>query len=360
MKEKRDSSLGELELDKLKLYFKREAVIYLTAFFCYNKVMKKYRPKTAGFYLNDKVPVVLKNKTVADVEELIKNRVSSFETINYIYVVNNQQNLLGVFSIKELFKADKKIRLIDLIKKELVYAYASTSQERVASLALRHSLKAVPIVNRQKHFLGVVASDDILKILDEELTDNILKLGGISENHKENVFSLSIAKSIKHRLPWLIIGLFGGIFTASLVANFEEVLSQNLILAAFIPLLVYMSGAVSAQMQTFIIRDLFLNHHLKFLKYFLRQAIIVSSIGLIISLLLYFISYLLYQQASLSFILSLSLLLSIISALITGLIFPYIFNRLKLDPADISGPIATIIQDIFSILLYFLIASWCL
>lgn len=264
MKEKRDSSLGELELDKLKLYFKREAVIYLTAFFCYNKVMKKYRPKTAGFYLNDKVPVVLKNKTVADVEELIKNRVSSFETINYIYVVNNQQNLLGVFSIKELFKADKKIRLIDLIKKELVYAYASTSQERVASLALRHSLKAVPIVNRQKHFLGVVASDDILKILDEELTDNILKLGGISENHKENVFSLSIAKSIKHRLPWLIIGLFGGIFTASLVANFEEVLSQNLILAAFIPLLVYMSGAVSAQMQTFIIRDLFLNHHLKF------------------------------------------------------------------------------------------------
>ncbi len=321
--------------------------------------MKKYPPKTAGRYLNSKVPIVEKNTTVATVEEIINDKINSFDTINYIYVVGRNNHLLGAFSIKELFKANKKTKVIELVNKNLIYVSGYTDQEKVAMLALRNSLKAIPVVNKEKKFLGVVASDDILKILDEEATDNLLRLSGISENTglKENIFTLSIISSIKHRLPWLIIGLIGGIFTASLVSSFEEILSQNLILAAFIPLLVYMSGAVSAQMQTFIIRDLFLNNKLKFIKYFLRQAIVVSVIGVIISVLLYFISYLLYQKADISLILALALISTTITALTTGLIFPYVFSRLKLDPADVSGPIATIIQDILSIIVYFFIAS---
>jgi magnesium transporter len=324
--------------------------------------MNKYPKKTAGYFITSNVPVVNERQTVAEVEKLLINQVNNFATINYIYVINKRNKLLGVFSIKELFKASKDTEVRDLMIKNCITVSAYTNQEKVAMLALKNSLKAVPVVSKDKQFLGVLASDDLLKILDEEASDNLLKLSGVSEkmSASDNIFTLSIFESIKHRLPWLIIGLLGGIFTASLVANFEEILSQNIILAAFIPLLVYMSAAVSSQMQTFIIRDLFLNNNLKFLKYFLRQAGVVLIISIIISALLYSISFLMYQQLDISYILSLALFLTIITSLITGLIFPYVFSRLKLDPADVSGPIATIVQDILSILVYFLIASWFL
>jgi magnesium transporter len=117
-----------------------------------------------------------------------------------------------------------------------------------------------------------------------------------------------------------------------------------------------MSNAVGAQMQSFIIRDLAIDLKLNFFKYLIKQSAILLFIALIISFLLYIISFILYNLTNISLILAIALFLAILTSLITGLIFPFIFSRLKLDPADASGPIATIVQDILSILVYFLIA----
>lgn len=321
--------------------------------------MKKYPPRSAGAYLCTKVPLVNENSKLRDVSQLIEKRAKDFETINYIYVVDDENILKGVFSIKELFKNKGSLSVLDLANRNLVYVFAHSHQEKVAMLALKNSLKAIPVLSKEKKFLGVVASDDVIKILDQEATDNLLRISGVSEslNIKENIFTLPIIKSIKNRLPWLIIGLIGGILTAGVVSQFEAVLSKNIILAAFIPLIVYMSDAVGTQMQAFIIRDLSLNSKLNFLKYLLRQAAVVLIMALIISTLLFLISFSLYQSISLSFILASALFLAIVSSLFTGLIVPYTFSRFKFDPADVSGPIATIIQDILSILVYFFIAN---
>jgi magnesium transporter len=180
----------------------------------------------------------------------------------------------------------------------------------------------------------------------------------IVQRYKEdNVLRLPFWQSVRHRFPWLLLGLFGGVMAAGIVGSFEETISQHLVLAAFIPLIVYMADAVGTQMEAFIIRDLAMHPRLPFRRYVLRQLSIIVLIGVLTSTLLYTGSLLVYRQAMVSLVLGVSLFAAIISSVLTGLIIPYAFGRFRMDPANASGPIATIIQDLLSVFIYFLVAS---
>jgi magnesium transporter len=158
-------------------------------------------------------------------------------------------------------------------------------------------------------------------------------------------------------MPWLVLGLLGGILAARIVGGYEDILSKNLILAAFIPLIVYMADAVGTQMEAFIIRDLAVNPKLVFSRYLLKQIAIIAVLGSFISMLLFTISFLIYHTINVSIVLAISLFCAILSSVFSGLLIPWLFARMKFDPADASGPIATILQDTTSIVVYFSIAS---
>jgi len=176
----------------------------------------------------------------------------------------------------------------------------------------------------------------------------------------DDIFLIPIHRSIFHRVPWLIIGLLGGVLAAKIVENFETTLESNLYLAAFIPLIVYMSDAVGTQMEAFEIRDMAVTNHFKFVKYFVRQFIIVTIKALILSSLLYIINIFLGHELMVGWVLALSLFAANMSSLVTGLLVPYIFTKIELDPANASGPIATIIQDLMSVTIYFMVANYLL
>ena len=177
-----------------------------------------------------------------------------------------------------------------------------------------------------------------------------------SKNQVDDIQKLTVAKSVRRRVPWLMIGLLGGLAAAGVITSFEETISQNLILASFIPLIVYISDAVGSQMEAFAIRDFALHTRLKFHNYFLRQFIIVAIISFILAIALFVISLVIKQDLKISIVLSISLFLAILSSISTGLLVPYIFNKINLDPANASGPIATVIQDILSVIIYFNVA----
>lgn len=179
----------------------------------------------------------------------------------------------------------------------------------------------------------------------------------VSKKTIDDVLKIPVSKSVLHRLPWLVIGLFGGLLAAQVVGYFESTLKSNLILATFIPLIVYISDAVGTQMEAFVIRDMAIQKRMHIVNYILKQFIIISVTGAILSLILFPLTAVLYKDLSLAFVLSLSLFVAIISSLITGLIIPYIFNKFRFDPANASGPIATIIQDLMSVTIYFYIAN---
>ena len=170
---------------------------------------------------------------------------------------------------------------------------------------------------------------------------------------------LSTTTLIKHRLPWLVLGLMGGIATSHIVSSFEEVLQKNLILAAFIPLIVYMSDAVGDQMEAFVIRDLAI-HKLNFIKYIGRQFLITAFIALLLGTVLFIYTVISQKDPKIALVLSTALFTSTTSSVFTGLVLPLIFNKIHLDPANASGPIATIIQDLLSVTIYFSVASYLL
>lgn len=181
-----------------------------------------------------------------------------------------------------------------------------------------------------------------------------------SQTIKDDVLHQTIWQSFRHRIPWLTAGLFGGLLAAVVIDNFEKVISQNLILAAFIPLIVYMADAVGTQMESFVIRDLALNPKIIFSRYFFKHFLVTACIGFCISLVLFLASLIIYDNYQISLVLAISLFLAILTSLVTGLLIPYFFGKFRFDPADASGPIATIIQDILSVLVYFSIASFLL
>jgi magnesium transporter len=314
--------------------------------------------ESAGHIMVTNVPTIHESATVGDAEQLLLKETKNFAAIDYIYVLDNKKRLAGVIPIKEIFRSPKHIALKSFPTKEMISVRPHTDRERVALLALKHNIKSVPVIDKEDLFLGIVPYDAILGAMHAEGVENILRFGGVSSHGSfDDIFHLPILVSLKHRLPWLILGLLGGIATAAIVGSFEEVLSKNIILAAFIPLIVYMADAVGTQMEAFIIRDLAINPELKLLKYLLRQALIVVLIGLLVSAIMYGISLFLYHDPNISFVLVAALFCAIVSSLITGLIIPYAFEKLHLDPANASGPVATIIQDVLSVIIYFAIAS---
>lgn len=307
------------------------------------------------------IPVVAPEMRIDAVRAMLEGGAVSFETINYIYVTGEGKCLLGVFSIKELFAADGKKEAQDIMRGDIVFVHPYTDQERIALLALEKNVKAIPVIDKEGEFLGVVQFDAILKVLDTESVEDMFRFGGLYHRGPvDDVLAMPVRKALGHRIPWLVIGLLGGMVAASIVASFEETIASNIILAAFIPLMVYMADAVGTQMEAFIIRDLAVNPKLKFLRYMFKQMYIVFILGLIMSAVLGAVSYFFYGKPEISMVLSFSLFFAICSSVLTGLVIPFFFSKIRLDPANASGPIATIIQDVLSVLVYFSVASWLL
>lgn len=174
----------------------------------------------------------------------------------------------------------------------------------------------------------------------------------------DNIQKLPVRVSVWHRIPWLILGLMGGVFASKIVGSYRDALSNHLVIAGFIPLMVYMSDAVGTQMESIVIRDFALNNHIKFIKYFLNHLKVTLFIAIILSTLLYLYITFTYNDYALALAVSLSLFFSVSSSVVTGFLMAILFEKvLPFDPANASGPIATIMQDLISIIIYFAIVS---
>lgn len=164
-------------------------------------------------------------------------------------------------------------------------------------------------------------------------------------------------KEIKTRVIWLLIGLLLSLGIAELIKRFDTTLQENLVLASFIPLVVYMSDAVGTQMEAIIIRSMHTRGKFNFVKFFGQQAAIVSVVALIVGTVAGFVVSWLNQSSDLGVVIGISLFFGILSSLITGSVLPYLFWKLHSDPAEASGPVATVIQDFLSVLIFFLVAQ---
>jgi len=310
--------------------------------------------KKINNFITTSIPKVNKNDFLSEVEHFLS--LNKFDTIDYIYVINEKDELIGVFSIKELFLNSKDKKVEDVMKTKIVKAELSSTPEQVAILALKNNLKAIPIVNENNKLLGIIPSDSILEILHLENVEDFLRSVGIHSPVRETLEgnSLFLAKA---RLPWLIFGLIGGTIAALIVEYFEFSLKKHFILAAFIPLMVYIADAVGTQTETIFIRNLIFKEKINILSYFIKEFTTGILISTILALILFITAKLVFNADFLiSLILMVSLILTIMIAMGVGIIVPWFLNKVKKDPAIGSGPFGTIIRDILTLTVYLLIS----
>ncbi|HLC73269.1 MAG TPA: CBS domain-containing protein [Candidatus Nanoarchaeia archaeon] len=303
--------------------------------------------------------VVNKNQIVSEVHNLLIKKSNLFEVMDYIYVLGTDKKLVGVFSIKDLFRFPSNTKVESFMITKIISAQAKTETEKVAHIALRHEIKAIPIVENEK-LIGVVSSKNILKIIHQSSIKDRFHFAGIHNSHLDyaNTMQAPVIKSVIHRAPWLISGLIGILSIAAFIGIFENTLKENLILAFFIPVIVYICGALCTQIETLLVRDLaVMGKDLKIHKYIIKQGIISIIIALMISALLFLMISIFWQEKEIASVISLAAFLSLTLTTFTSFIIILGIKKLGGDPALGGGPFGTVISDSLAIIVYLLVAN---
>ena len=292
---------------------------------------KKFPLKTAGSRMITAFPRVQIGETIRDVERMLVKKARTFDTLDYVYVTDEDNVLHGVVSIKEILGISRKdVKVEEVMEKDLVVTHPLTPQERMVYLALSHGIKAIPVVDKRRRLLGIVPYDTILQIFNEEVREDIFKFGGIFQRVGKEFTTIKSPASlmIKTRLPWLIIGVLGGTITTSIVSSFENVLSTLLALAAFAPVLAYISDAVGTQSETLAVRSIALDQKLSLKSYFLREFVVAVSLALVCGFLITVVALIGWHNPLFGLIVGISMFLSIPAAVFISTSLPFLFKKL--------------------------------
>lgn len=312
--------------------------------------------ENAGHYLIAGVPRVRPDQTAGEVlEQLLSRR---YENVDVVCIADDDGKLRGTLGMAELLAMPRDRMISESMRADCPRVHPDVDQEKVASLALHHALNTIPVVDRSDRLLGVVPTEALLRILRREHVEDIHRFAGITrETHRarEAIESPPLRRA-RHRLPWLVLGLVGSMVATFVVSRFEQALSAKVSIAFFVPGLVYLADAIGTQTEAVAVRGLSLSHA--------RLARLVGGelrtgllIGLVLGAITLPLVWLVFNDLRLAMAVAFALFCAGGVATTIGLMLPWLLGRLGSDPAYGSGPLATIIQDVLSLLIYFAIVS---
>lgn len=294
---------------------------------------------------------------VGHIKEILAKKARQFEIIGYVYVVDHAQKLVGVISLKEILQANNESLSEKLMIKNIISIREDDHPEKVVHLALKYGFWSIPVVDKEKHLLGVIPHKTILSIFHHKVREDVLRSGGIHHKIKEiESLETPVSRLVRARLPSLFIGLLGGLVAAAIISNFESFLNEYIILASFIPVIVYLSDAIGTQSQTLVIRMIALEPNFSLRRYLFREIKIGSLLGFIFAISLFAAVFFGWGKLDLGIVIGSSIFLSMIFQTFFSTYISIIFEKFGIDPATATGPIATIISDITTIVAYFSIA----
>jgi magnesium transporter len=320
-----------------------------------HRTRRGHRAETAGWHVVERVPLAATRERAGEV--LARLPGNSFDYAHSVYVVDDDRRLLGTVKLPALLRAAPHRPIVELMERPLA-VHTDLDQERIASHALRHGLTAVPVTDGDGKLLGIVPPLVLLEVLRREHVEDLHRLAGIRRETTQARTAIEAppARRARDRLPWLLIGLAGSIVATLIVAFFERQLQSRVAIAFFIPGIVYLADAIGTQTEAIAVRGLSLSHAP------IRQLVMGElRTGLLIGLTLGALSFpavwLIFGDLRLAAAVSLALIVAGAVATTIGLLFPWVLERLGRDPAFGSGPIATIMQDVLSLVIYFALAS---
>lgn len=316
----------------------------------------KYPEDSAGSIMTIEYVSLRKDMTVQEALDHIKATGIHKETIYTCYVLENKK-LLGIVSAKSLITSNRDTKIEKLMNKNIISVQTHTDQEEVAKLFRKYDLIAMPVLDSENCFVGIVTFDDVMDVMIDETNEDISKMAAIEPNEK-GYFETTIWQHAKHRIMWLLILMFSATITGSIITRYENAFQAVPLLVSFIPMLMDTGGNCGSQSSTLIIRGLALGD-IKFKDLFrvifkeFRISLIVGAILAVANGLRIFIQY---QNPQIAIVVALSLAVVVILSKFIGCVLPLFANKVGLDPAIMASPLITTIVDTCSILVYFNIA----
>lgn len=316
----------------------------------------KYPEDSAGSIMTIEYVSLRKDMTVQEALDHIKATGIHKETIYTCYVLENKK-LLGIVSAKSLITSNRDTKIEKLMNKNIISVQTHTDQEEVAKLFRKYDLIAMPVLDSENCFVGIVTFDDVMDVIIDETNEDISKMAAIEPNEK-GYFETTVWQHAKHRIMWLLILMFSATITGSIITRYENAFQAVPLLVSFIPMLMDTGGNCGSQSSTLIIRGLALGD-IKFKDLFrvifkeFRISLIVGAILAVANGLRIFIQY---QNPQIAIVVALSLAVVVILSKFIGCVLPLFANKVGLDPAIMASPLITTIVDTCSILVYFNIA----
>ncbi len=321
-----------------------------------------YATDTAGGIMSPDVFALPRNTSIREAIETLQASHEELEMAFYLYVVNEHGHLVGVCSLRQLVVSSPEQLLDEIMVPEVTSVTTDTDQEVVAKLVARYNLLAIPVTDEANRLVGIVTVDDIIDVIKEEATEDMLMMAGAGAGAGD---TSSPFENAKQRMPWLLASFVGGIGSMAIIRFFEGTLLQVAALAAFIPITLGMGGNVGTQAATLVTRGLALGriHTTQFFVIVGREVATGCMLGAAYGLMLGTVASLIYAdpgdvqwstwQLSLTVALGVSTCMSV--AALVGGAFPLIFERMGIDPAIAVGPFVTTSVDITGIAVYFMI-----
>ena len=316
----------------------------------------RYDEDSAGGLMQTEYIVAKENWEVRRCVIEMRKQAEEIEKVYSIYVVDDDDRLLGILSLRRLLFADPKTLIREMFREDNIhFVKTSDAQEEVAEIMEKYDLVAVPVVDLQGKLVGRITIDDVVDVIREEAEKDFQMASGISENVES---SSSILKNTRSRLPWILIGLAGGVMSSQIIKGYEGSIALIPSLAFFIPLIASTAGNIGVQSSAIVVQGLASNDFQ--MKGILTQVVKESIVGMIVGLIcagvIYGVGYFFTEELKLATTLAISLFVVVVFSAVLGTFIPLVLDRLKIDPALATGPFITTANDIIGLSIYFLVA----
>ncbi len=310
-----------------------------------------YETDTAGGIMALEFVSVSANSTIREAIETIRKKREEVENLYYVWVVDDSGKLVGVVSIKDLVLEPRDRKIKDIMNPDVISVDANTDQEEVARIVKQYDLVNVPVVNGHHRLIGRITHDDIIDVIEEEASEDISLMGGVID---QEIAEESALKMSRARLPWLLLGLLGGVLSAFVISRFHTSIEKILALSFFIPVIMAMGGNTGTQAATVVIRGLATGDIsiVRTGKRLLTELWVALINGILCGILLGLIVAFWLSDRHLGLGVGLSLISVILFSGSFGAFVPFALKKLNVDPALAAGPFITTSNDILGLLIY--------
>lgn len=315
-----------------------------------------YPEDSIGRLMTPEYVAIRPNYTVAQAFEHIRKFGRNSETLNVIYIVDENWKLIDDIKIKEIILADPNSHIQDLMDNKFIALNVLDDQEEAIKTFSDYDRVALPVVNSEGVLIGIISIDDIMDVAEEETTEDFHKFGSF-HSAVEDPLTARVFNLYKNRIFWLMLLVFVNVFSGAVLSSFEELITQVVSLVFFLPLIIDSGGNAGSQSATLMIRSLAVGDVKLSDWYKLIGKEVLVSLLLGVSMALGVALIASFRSPEIIWVVSLTMLLVVLAGSLIGMLLPFIFTHLKLDPATASAPLITTIADICGVIIYFSIAS---